>query len=103
MAQHASVNRERVVAHLKTVLHALGERGLRGPFTRFFQFFVFSCRRKEILRHVAALAQRRFELLQRQKQFAVVTPWVLLRFNVGRPDLPLYWPAKRSAPARLCV
>src|SRR5262249_40270619 len=95
MPQHASVNREHVVAYFKTVLHAPGKRSLQGPLARFFQFSAFCLGGQEILWHVAALTQRWFELLQRQKHFAIITPRVLFRFNVDRSDLPAVLASKQ--------
>src|SRR5207302_6182189 len=76
--EHPPVDREVLITHLVAMRHTFGQRRLHGGLARLFQLFHFRRRRQKILRHVAALAEGAFKLLQHQENFAVVPPRLLL-------------------------
>jgi hypothetical protein len=51
----------------------------------------------------APLIGWRFELFQRKKNLAVIISGSCFGSMYTGPTSPLYWPADRFAPARLCV
>ena len=86
VAEHAAVDRERLVADLIPVRRASGQRGLHRRFAALLQGRVAPVRLQEIHRHVAALAEERIELLQRQEHLAVPGAGLVLRLDVHGPD-----------------
>jgi hypothetical protein len=88
MAQHASVDGEKLVAHLIAMRHSLGQRGFHPAFTTILE--LRDCRRwrEEVHRHVSTAAQGGLKFFQREKHFAVVVTGVLLGFDIHRAHLP---------------
>src|ERR1700674_762958 len=67
--------------------HPLRERSFHRGLASGFECFHSLGGRQKILSHVTALAERRFELLEYQKDFPVVAPGLMPGFYVNQPDL----------------
>ena len=87
MPQHATIDGEIPIAHFIAVRHPLRKRGFHRGLARRFQFFDSRGGGQKILRHVTALTERRLELFEDEKHFPVVAPWLVLGFDINRPDL----------------
>src|ERR1700730_12107080 len=84
--QHPPIDREIAVSDFEAGWHPFSRRRLHRGLAALFQVFYFR-RHQKILRHVATLAERWFELLERQEDFAIVSPRFLFRRDVHRSDL----------------
>src|ERR1035437_6380800 len=84
--QHSSVDREGPIPNLESMRHAFGQRVLHGVLAGIFQFLYHSCGQKKVHGHVTAAAVRRFEFLQREKNFAVIVSGAVLRLDIYRTD-----------------
>src|SRR5208282_3000684 len=87
VAEHAPVDGERCVADFVPVRHALGERGLHRRLAGLFERMDASLGSQEIHGHVAPAAEGGLELLEHQKDFAVVSARFAPRLDVHRPHL----------------
>src|ERR1700687_389730 len=99
VAQHVAVDGEDLVTDLVAVRHAPRERGLHGALARRLQPQIDVGWAQEILGHVAALAERRLELLERKKHLAVEASGLMPRLDVNGADLAAVL-AKRQVTAR---
>src|SRR5882724_196037 len=87
VAQHATIDGEIAIAHFIAVRHPLRERGFHRGLTSRFKFFGARGGSQKILGHVAALTERRFELLEYEKHLPVVAPRLMPGLYVNRPEL----------------
>src|ERR1700688_2010260 len=87
MVQHPAIDRERAVAHLVSVRHALGEGSLHRRLALLFKAFNLGGR-QEVLGHVSTAAESRLELLQNEEDLAVIVARVMFGFDIDGSDLP---------------
>src|SRR5271167_4431167 len=87
VSQHAPVNSEIAITYFIPVGHAFCKRRFHLRLASRFKFFDLRRWSQEILSHVTALAERRFEFFEDEKDFAVVATRFLLGLDVNRPDL----------------
>src|SRR6266478_26121 len=87
VAQHATVDGEIAIAHFIAVQHPLRERGFHRGLTSRFKYFDARSGSQKIHRHVAALAERWFELFEDEKHLPVVASRLVSRFYVNRSNL----------------
>ena len=85
-AQHSSIDGEGTIPDLESVRHAFGERGVHGVLAGIFQILHRRRGRQKVHVHVTAAAERRFELLQREENLAIIVPGIVLRFDIHRTD-----------------
>ena len=65
----------------------LASEALHGVLAEVLQFLYGGSGRQEVHGHVAAAAERGFEFLQGEEDFAVVIAGVVLRFDIHRAHL----------------
>src|SRR5215831_1611882 len=95
MAQHATIDREVAIANLKSMGHALCDRGPHCRLATLFQLPHFRDRSEKVLGHISPLAERGLKLLQREEDFAVEVARVVLRLNIYRADLATVLPRRK--------
>ena len=85
--QRATIDGEVAITHFVAVRHAFRERRFHCGLACRFQFFDSRGGSQNIHCHVAALTERRFELLEYEKHLPVVAPRLMPGLYVNGPDL----------------
>src|SRR5580692_6246544 len=81
-AQHSTVDREGIVPDLESMRRAFVEGSLHGVLSGILQILDRRRGRQKVHVHIAAAAERRLELLQSEKNLAIVAAGVLLRLDI---------------------
>src|SRR5215510_15649283 len=88
VTKHAAVYGKELVTHFVSMRHSFGQGSFHCHFAGLFERFVRCGWCEEILSHIATATERRFELFQNQKDFAIVAARILFWLDVNGSDLP---------------
>ena len=86
VTEHAAVDGEGIVADLVSVRHPFGEGSFHLALAGIFECGNGLRGREEVLRHVAATAQRGLKFFEGEEDFAIVIAGVLFGFDVNGAD-----------------
>src|SRR5579859_1311580 len=92
VVQHPAIDGKRTVADFVAMRHAFGEGSLHGRLALLFQRLHLRRGRKKVHWHISAAAERGLELLQHQKDLAIIVARRILWFDIDCTNLAVVLP-----------